>query len=331
MGRNNSEFIGSVFGLGLYVDLKDPKRYAVYVGQAGLGLPDRDYFLEPSFAAKKAKFEAYIATMLNLIGWAEPEQRAKDVLAFETAVAEASWTKTQQRDPDATYNAMSIAELEALAPGFAWKPFLREAGLGSLTRIIVGEKSAFPKLAAIYAQTPVATLQAWLAFTIADGAAPYLSPPFSHAHFEFRKKELSGQQQEEVRWKLGVHAVSGGDFIVEGRFGNLGWAVGELYTAKYFPPEAKTKIEVLVDYVKAAYRTRLEHLDWMSPPTKAEALKKLDGYTIKVGAIPTRRVTIPISSSATSTWWALSCARPRPTGHLTPVVSAGPSIATSGR
>ena len=289
MGRNSTEFVGSLFGLNLDIDLKDPNQYAVYVGQSGLGLPDRDYFLEASFAAKKAKFEAYAAGMLRLIGWAEPEQRAKDIVAFQTAIASASWTKTQQRDADATYNAMSIAELETLAPGFAWKPFLAEAGLGSLTRIVVAEKSAFPKLAALYAQTPVPTLQAWLAFTIADGAAPYLSQPFSHAHFELRKKELSGQQQEEVRWKLGVHAVSGGDYIVEGHFGNLGWAVGELYTAKYFPPESKTKIEVLVDHVKAAYRARLEQLDWMSAATKAEALKKLDGYTIKVGYPDTPR------------------------------------------
>ena len=181
---------------------------------------------------------------------------------------------------------MSIPELEALAPGFAWKPFLAEAGLGSLTRIVVGEKSAFPKLAALFAQTPVATLQAWLAFTIADNAAPYLSPAFRTAQFELRQKALSGQQQEAARWKLGVHAVSGGDYGAGDRFdrfGNLGWAVGQLYTAKYFPPAAKAKIEVLVDNVKAAYRARLKRLDWMSPATKAEALKKLEGYTIKVG------------------------------------------------
>ena len=286
MGRNDSDFEGSLFALGIDIDLKDPKRYAVYAGQAGLGLPDRDYYLEPSFAAKKAKYEAYAAELLRQLGWPEPGQRAKDIVAFETAVAAASWTKTQQRDADATYNPMSIAELETLAPGFAWKPYLAAAGLGSLERIVVGEKSAFPKLAAVFAQTPVATLQAWLAFTIGDNAAPYLSPAFANAQFELRKKALSGQQQEAVRWKLGVHAVSGGDFGAGDRFdrfGNLGWAVGELYTAKYFPPEAKAKIEVLVDHVKAAYRARLERLDWMSPATKAEALKKLDGYTIKVG------------------------------------------------
>ena len=286
MGRNNADFEGALFGLYIDIDLKDPTKYAVYASQAGLGLPDRDYYLEASFAAKKAKYEAYAAELLRQLGWPEPEARAKDIVAYETAVAAASWTRTEQRDADTTYNAMSITELEALAPGFAWKPFLAEAGLGSLSRIVINEKSAFPKLAALFAQTPVATLQAWLAFTIADNAAPYLSPGFASAQFELRKKALSGQQQEAVRWKLGVHAVSGGDFGAGDRFdrfGNLGWGVGQIYTAKYFPPEAKAKIEVLVDNVKAAYRARLEKLDWMSPATKTEALKKLEGYTIKVG------------------------------------------------
>ncbi len=286
MGRNNSDFEGSIFGFGIDIDVKDPTQYAVYTGQAGLGLPDRDYYLEPSFAAKKAGYEAYAANLLRLLGWPEPEQRAKDILAFETAIAGVSWTKTQQRDPDATYNAMSIAELEVLTPGFAWHPFLTEAGLGSLQRIVVAEKSAFPKVAAIFAATPAATLQAWLAFTVADNASGYLSTPFAAAQFALRKQALSGQQQQSVRWKLGVHAVSGGDYGAGDRFdrfGNLGWAAGELYTAQYFPPEAKTKIETLVSYLKAAYHARLERLDWMSPATKAEALKKLEGYVIKVG------------------------------------------------
>ena len=286
MGRNNADFEGALFGLGTDIDLKDPSRYAVYVGQAGLGLPDRDYFLQLGFAGKKKLYEAYAAELLRLLGWPEPGLRAHDIVVYETAVAEASWTRTQQRDPDATYNPTDLAGLEALAPGFAWRGFLNEAGLGSLPRIVVAEKSAFPKLAAVFAQTPVATLQAWLAFTIADNAAPYLSPDFATAQFKLRQQALSGQQQAGVRWKLGVHAVSGGDYGAGDRFdrfGNLGWAVGELYTARYFPPEAKARIEALVGYVKAAYRGRLERLDWMSPATKAEALRKLDSYTIKVG------------------------------------------------
>ncbi|HEY4116039.1 MAG TPA: M13 family metallopeptidase [Rhizomicrobium sp.] len=286
MGRPNSDFESTLYNFGIDVDLKDPKHYAVYVGQSGLGLPDRDYYLKPDFAAQKAKYEAYVAQLLHLIGWADADARAKDVVAFETKIAEASWTKIQQRDPVATYNPMSIAELAALTPGFAWKGFLANANLSKAARVIVAEKSAFPKLAAVYAATPIETLQAWHAFHIADNAAPYLSKPFTDAYFELREKTLAGQQQQRVRWKRAVYAVSGGDFGVGdrfGTFGTMGFGVGQLYAAKYFPPSAKAKIEALVGNLKAAYRVRLENNDWMSAETKKEALKKLDTYNIKVG------------------------------------------------
>ncbi|HVU16094.1 MAG TPA: M13 family metallopeptidase [Candidatus Didemnitutus sp.] len=292
MGRNSDDFFGSLFALGTDIDLKNPKEYAVYVGQAGLSLPDRDYYLEPGFADKKAQFEKYVAELLRLEGWPEAEKSATDVVAFETAIAQVSWTRVQQRDVDATYNPMSRAELQALTPEFSWKAFLASAHLARQDRLIVGEKSAFPKIAAVFADTPIATLQAWLAFTVADNAAPYLAPDFAQASFAMRKKGLSGQQVESERWKLGVHAVSGGDYGAGDhfdRFGNLGWAVGDLYTEKYFPASAKAKIEDLVAHVKAAYRVRIEHLDWMSAPTKAEALKKLDTYAIKVGFPKHRR------------------------------------------
>jgi putative endopeptidase len=286
MGRQNTDFHGAIFGVGIDVDVKEPKRYAVYLGQAGLGLPDRDYYLKPDFAAQKGKYQAYVAQLLHLLDWPEADKRAGEVVAFETKVAEASWTKTQQRDPIATYNAMTIAELEALAPSFAWRPFLTSAGLEKLERVVVAEKSAFPKLASIYAETPVETLQAWQAFNLADHAAPYLSKAFTDALFEMRNKTLSGQKEQQVRWKRGVHAVSGGDYGAGDRydrFGNLGWAVGQLYSAKYFPPAAKAKIEELVGNLKVAMHERIKGLDWMGEATKVEALRKLDTYNIKVG------------------------------------------------
>ncbi len=249
MGRTNTDFEGSLFNLGSDVDLKDPKHYAIYIGQAGLGLPDRDYYLKPEFARQKSVYQAYAAKLLGLVGWNQADALAGQVVAFETQIAEASWSKTEQRDPVATYNPMTIAELSAFAPGFAWQGFLKEAQLGDLKRIVVGEKSAFPKLAAIYAQTPLDTLKAWQAVRIADNAAYYLSRPFADAYFDMHNKMLSGQQAQALRWKRGVHAVSGGDYGVGERidtFGNLGWAVGQLYTAKYFPPASKAKIEVLV-------------------------------------------------------------------------------------
>jgi putative endopeptidase len=286
MGRTNADLEGSLFNLFIDVDLKDPKHYALYLSQGGLGLPDRDYYLSKDFAAPKAKYESYVAQLLKLAGWSDADRQAKDVVAFETKVAEASWPKADQRDPVKVYNPMGVAELEKLAPGFNWNGFLASANLGKLDRVIVGEKTAFPKLTAIYAATPVETIQAWQAFHIADNAAPYLSKAFTDAYFEMRDRTLSGQKEQKVRWKRAVYAVGGGDFGVGDRFGTygtMGWGVGQLFTAKYFPPSAKAKIEALVVNLKAAYRVRLQNLDWMSAATKVQALKKLDTYTIKVG------------------------------------------------
>ena len=286
MGRQNADFHGGIFGIFIDADIKDPKHYAVYLGQAGLGLPDRDYYLKPDFAAKKEKYQAYAAQLLRLLDWPDADKRAAEVIDFETKIADATWTKTQQRDPIATYNAMTIAELETLAPKFAWRPFLTEAGLGKVERVVVGEKSAFPKIADIFDKTSVETLQAWQAFNIADHTAPYLSKAFVDALFEMRNKTLSGQAEQKVRWKRGVQAVSGGDYGAGDRydrFGNLGWAVGQLYSAKYFPPAAKAKIEELVANLKVAMHERIKGLDWMGEATKTQALKKLDTYNIKVG------------------------------------------------
>ena len=286
MGRNPFEFSGTIFALALDVDVKDPKHYAVYVGQSGLTLPERDYYLKPEFASQKAAFEKYATTLLSLIGWKDPAGSAQAVVAFESAIAQASWTREQQRDPVATYNKMTIGELQRFAPGLEWKSFLTAAKLGDIKNIVIAEKSAFPLIAKIFADTPLETLQAWQAFRTTDDAATYLSKSFVDASFELHDKTLTGQVALAVRWKRAVHAVSGGDYGVGERrdtFGNMGWAVGELYTAKYFPPSAKAKIEQLVLNLKSAFHARLEKIDWMSPATKAEALKKLDTYVIKVG------------------------------------------------
>jgi len=285
MGKTNSDFYGSIFGVSTEVDLKDVKKYAVYLNQAGLGLPDRDYYLKPDFAAQKTAYEAYVARLLTLIGWAEPEANAKAVVAFEAKVAEASWTKTEQRDLNKLYNPYTPAELDKFAPGVDWKAFLAAADLGGVKRVVVAENSAFPKIAAVYQSTPLEVLKAWQAFTVADNAGYYLSRPIAEARFQFRDKALSGQPEEKARWKRAIVAVGGADCTGERTecFGNVGYGVGQLYTAKYFPPASKAKIQALVANVKAAMRVRLERLDWMTPATKVEALKKLDTYQIKVG------------------------------------------------
>ena len=286
MGRNNSDFYPSAFGFGPDVDSKDIAHYAIYMGQAGLGLPDRDYYLEASFAPKKAAYQAHVERLLTLCGWPDAKAKAAAIVALETKIAEVSWTKAQERDAEATYNPYTVAELEKAAPGFPWRAFLAEAELGAPKKVVVIDKTAFPKIAAIFAATPVDVLQAWMAAGVADNAAPYLSKPFADAWFEFHQKELSGQAEQLVRWKRGVRAVSGGDYLAGeriDRFGNLGWAVGQLYTARYFPPASKTKVQALIADLKTAFRGRIQTLDWMSPATKTEALKKLAAYNVKVG------------------------------------------------
>jgi putative endopeptidase len=285
MGRNNSDFFATIFTLGIDVDLKDVTHYAVYATQAGLGLPDRDYYLQASFAKQKAAYQAYVAQLLELIGWPKAHAEAAAVVDFETKIAAASWSKVEQRDVDKTYNPVKTRDLADLTPGFAWSRFQQGAGLGSVDRLIVAEKSAFVRIGALYQSTPLEVLKAWQAFSVADNTAFYLSKPFSSARSEFRDKILSGQLVEPVRWKRAVHAVSGADCSGDriDCFGNLGFGVGQLYAARYFPPAAKAKIEALVANIKAAMWARLERLDWMTPATKAEALKKLDTYQIKVG------------------------------------------------
>ncbi len=286
MGRGTTDFEFSLFNPMIDVDLKDPNKYAFYLTQAGIGLPDRDYYLKPDFAAQKTAYQNYVRAILGLLNWADPDKTAKDIVDFETKIADASWTKAQQRDLNAIYNPMSIPELKKFAPDFGWEKFLADAKMGKLTRVIIAEKSAFPKIVDAYLKAPIDTIRAWQAFHVADDAAPYLSKPFTDAYFELHNKTLSGQKEQQARWKRAITTVSGGDFGVGdrlGTFGTMGFGVGQLYTAKYFPPEAKAKIQDLVTNLKAAYRARIEKLDWMGPDTKKEALKKLDTYTIKVG------------------------------------------------
>ena len=286
MGREWLDYESSLFSYGIEVDLKDPTKYAFYLRQGGLGLPDRDYYLKPEFEKQKAGYQTYVTTLLKLVAWPEAEARAKDVVDFETRIAEASWTKAEQRNLDAIYNPLTVDELAKFAPGFNWKGFLGTAKMDNLARVVIAEKSAFPKLAEIYAKAPVETIRAWHTFHIADNGAPYLSKAFTTAYFELRGKTLSGQKEQQARWKRAITTVSGGDFGVGdrfGTFGTMGFGVGQLFSAKYFLPEAKAKIQELVANLMAAYRARIQKLDWMDDKTKEQALQKLDTYTIKVG------------------------------------------------
>ena len=285
MGESASDLYSSPFGASIDVDLKNPKIYAISLSQGGLGLPDRDYYLKDSFAPQREAYRAYAQQLLSLIGWQDPAGTSQKVMAFETALAEASWTKVQQRDPDTQYNPASKAELQTLAPQFPWGAYLEGAAIADRDRFIITTNTAFPKLAAVIAAAPLDTVKAWMAFHVADNASPYLSRPFEEARFTFREQTLTGQKVEAPRWRRGKLAVGGDDCGANpgSCFGTLDWAVGQLYAERYFPASTKAAITSLVGDVKAAFRRRLASLEWMSPATRREALKKLDTYLIKVG------------------------------------------------
>lgn len=272
MGTSLHGFGMSLFGVYVSDDAKDPEHYAVYLFQGGLGLPDRDYYLEASFAPQKAKYETYIADQLKRAGWENPEANAKAILAFESEIAKVSWTGAERRNEDKTYNPYEVGKLAELAPGFDWAAFLKAAHLGKATRVVVAENTAFPQITAIFAKTPVETLKAYAAFHLTDQASPYLSEEFVAANYEFRNKTLSGQPQQQPRWKRGVTLVDS----------NIGEALGKLYVEAYFPPESKAKMQALVGDIKTAMRARIENLTWMAPTTKAKALEKLASFNVKI-------------------------------------------------
>jgi putative endopeptidase len=273
MATANTSGFASIFPVGVTIDAKAPTKYAVLTTNGGLGLPDRDYYLQASFAEKKTKYQAYVQQMLTLAGWPDAAANAKAIVDFETKLADASWTRVQRRDRDKTYNPETPAELDALAPGIGWARYLAAADLPGVNRVIVTTNTAFPKVAKIYADTPLDTLKAWEAFHLADGAAPYLSKPFVDAHFEFRNKELAGQPEQQPRWKRAVAFTNGA----------VGESVGRVCVARYFPPDAKAKMDALVGDIHTALKGRIEKLPWMSQPTKVKALEKLSKFTVKIG------------------------------------------------
>jgi putative endopeptidase len=265
------KFFGSIFELSIGIDAKAPDKYAVVIGQGGLGLPDRDYYLTAQFSGKRAAYLAYIAQALSLVGWETPKELAAAVLNFETAIARASWTKTESQDSEKTYNPMSVARLAQAVP-FPWRRFLRGAELGELDRLVLAEVTAIPKIAAIHARTPIATLKAWQAFHLVDAAAPYLSKRFVTANFEFHDKALAGVAQLAERWRRGVRLVGS----------EMGEAIGCIYVTRYFPAQAKAQIDDMVAHIRLAMKGRIERVTWMSPETKSKALDKLARMKAKI-------------------------------------------------
>ena len=273
MGQSQGRIGASIFGTGISIDQKAPTRYVVSTGQSGIGLPNRDYYLEARWAEKKVLYQAYVARMLGMIGWANPEQAAADIVAFETRIAEAHWTPIQNRNRDETYNEYTIGQLAQEAPGFPWQAYYDAVGVGEVPRLIVRQDTAMPKIAAIYAETDMAVIQAWQAFHTVDDAAGRLSQRFSDAQWEFRSRDLNGQPAQRPRDKRGISFAEG----------MLGEAVGRQYVAEYFPAESKAKMEELVANLRRALSHRIDNLSWMSAETRAAAQEKLAKFTVKIG------------------------------------------------
>ncbi len=273
MGQTQGTFGSAFFGASIDADARNPKMNVLYLGQGGLGLPDRDYYLVASYADKLKAYEAYIARMLTLAGYPAPAANARAIVALETTIARVSWSRAQDRDPIKTYNPMSEAQVAALAPGFDWPSFFQAAGIAGASKAVVGEKSAFPKIAAIYAKTPPATLRAWEAFHVIDQSAPYLSKRFVDAGWAFHDHELEGADAQRPRWKRGVDLVEG----------TLGEALGRDYVALYFPPQSKAKMQEIVGNFRAALKARIENVAWMSDATKQKAVEKLNKMNTKIG------------------------------------------------
>jgi putative endopeptidase len=272
MGKTASGFGKTLFGVGPLPDPRNPTVNILGLGQDGLGLPDRDYYLADNLKDKKAAYRAYIERTFTLIDYAEPSKTADAVLAFETQVAEASWAAAERRDLQKVINPMTLAELQAYAPQVDWAAYFTAAGVTVKTDLIVGEKSAVQKIAALYASTPLATLKAWETFHVVNQASPYLSKRFVDSQFELTHA-LTGVQTLKPRWKRGVDLVDG----------SLGEAVGREYAARYFPAEAKAAATDMIKNLKAAMSARIDHLEWMSAETKAQAQKKLAKMDVQVG------------------------------------------------
>ncbi|MGO1540960.1 MAG: M13 family metallopeptidase [Luteimonas sp.] len=273
MGAQNGSITRSFFSLGVSDDQRNPDVYALYMSQSGLGLGDREMYLRDNFQPQRERYVAYIAELLEMAGWDDPQGNADAIMQMETRIAEAHWTRAESRDRDKTYNPVALEEFDAQAPGFPWERFFAAAGTGHAPMAVVRQDTAIPKMAAIFADTDLDTLKAWQAFHTVDRAAPLLSSDFVNAHFEFREKFLSGQPEQRERWKRGVAFAES----------VMGEAIGRDYVQLYFPPDAKAKMDDLVANVRAAMGARLDELEWMGPETKAEAHAKLENFGLKVG------------------------------------------------
>ncbi|MYN27051.1 M13 family metallopeptidase [Duganella levis] len=265
------------YGFGIHQDNKDSTKYVADLGQDGLSLPDRDYYLKKSdkkLADTLVKYEQHVAKMLTLAGNPNGAADAKAIVALETEIAKLQWTKVELRDPVKAYNKVPLDKLSKLAPGYDWTTWLNDTGIGGkVDYVIVSQPSFITGFNKLLNKTPLSTWKTYFQWQVLHANAPYLAKDFALENFAFYGKVLSGIDEQQPRWKRGVNATDGA----------LGEALGKLYVEQHFPAERKARMEQLVKNLLAAFKESINTLDWMSPETKVQAQAKLAKFTTKIG------------------------------------------------
>lgn len=265
--------------LGIYVgsDKKNSNINALYLGTGTTGLPERSYYTEEDEDSKdkRSKYIKHIASMLPYIGYAEDQcdEVASEILTFETALATAKLTKEERRDPIKTYNPMSITELSKLASNIDWKGYFSGMGASNLDQIIVTQPNYINAIGKLVSSSDISTIKNYLKWTVLNDAAPYLTEEINNASFDFYGKSLQDLEEQKPLKERVLQTTNG----------VLGEALGQIYVAEYFPPAAKESAVEMVENIKRAYENRINGLEWMSPATKKQAIKKLMGMTVKIG------------------------------------------------
>jgi putative endopeptidase len=267
--------LSGIFGTFIYADMKDASTNIMYLQQGGISLPDEAYYREEKYADIRVAFLVHVAKIFDLAGVPSSAALATKVMALETRLASHHWDQVKDRDATLTYNKMNRAQVSALMPAFDWELYLTAGEIPAivLDSVIVQQPSYFEGLGQILADFDLDAWKAWLKWHIISGAASYLSDEFVQENFAFFGKTLSGTPELRERWKRAVSMIEG----------SLGEAVGKVYVQKYFPAEAKTRMEQLVANLIEAYRVSINDLEWMSPETKVKALEKLGKFRPKIG------------------------------------------------
>jgi predicted metalloendopeptidase len=261
------------FGGFVNTDGKKSDQYIIYLFQGGIGLPEREYYLNPKFKDKLDLYGPHIERMLTLAGVADARSKAARIVALENQLAKAHWTKEDSRDDTKTYNKLSRADLMAKAKGFDWNLYFDATGADKAQEFIVAQPSYFTAMAKAVDSVPLDTWKAWLEWNVVNQFAGLLSKEIVDADFAFYGTALNGTPENRPRWKRAVANTEGA----------LGEAIGKIYVEKHFPPEAKARMDGLVKNLVEAYRQGIQELEWMSPETKQKALAKLATFNPKIG------------------------------------------------